>query len=301
MQLVLGIDGGSTKTVFSLADENRTVATVVTPGCNMVRLGEARAGAALRQGLRQIMVAAGISPDRIAYTYAGIGGAASSAIAEKLRAIIAETIRGPVTVVGDMVIAHQAAFGAGPGVLVISGTGSIAYGRNLQGEIARAGGFGHEHSDEGSGYWVGSAAVQAALREDAPARHEVLLAAMAKAWRLEGRAELAKAAAANPGPEYSTLFPVVLAAATAGDEDACHTLKSAGILLAGLADSVIQELFSRAKTIPVAMCGGVFANAPQVRESFGDELYRFHPHAALDPTPADPVEGALELARAALG
>ncbi len=69
-----------------------------------------------------------------------------------------------IYVAGDHVIAHRAAFGTSPGVLVISGTGSIAFGRNQNGETARAGGWGPNVSDEGSAFWVGREAVAAALR-----------------------------------------------------------------------------------------------------------------------------------------
>ncbi len=68
-----------------------------------------------------------------------------------------------IKVVGDNVIALEAAFGSGPGVIVIAGTGSIAYGRNRDGQTARAGGWGFAISDEGSGHWIGRAAVAAAL------------------------------------------------------------------------------------------------------------------------------------------
>ena len=71
---------------------------------------------------------------------------------------------GEIEVVGDMVIALEAAFGGDPGVIVIAGTGSIAYGRNSKGQTARAGGWGFAISDEGSGQWIGRAAVAATVR-----------------------------------------------------------------------------------------------------------------------------------------
>ena len=60
-----------------------------------------------------------------------------------------------------MEIALDAAFGSGPGVIVIAGTGSIAYGRNAQGASARAGGWGSAISDEGSAHWIGRSAAVA--------------------------------------------------------------------------------------------------------------------------------------------
>ena len=70
-----------------------------------------------------------------------------------------------VLVVNDALVALEAGAPGGPGVVIISGTGSIAYGRNAAHEAARAGGWGYVLGDEGSGYWIGRAALRAVLRE----------------------------------------------------------------------------------------------------------------------------------------
>ena len=98
----------------------------------------------------------------------GLAGAARPEISELVRGMVSETLSGEIKpaeikIVGDMVIALEAAFGSGPGVIVIAGTGSIAYGRNSKGQTARAGGWGFAISDEGSGHWIGRTAVAAAL------------------------------------------------------------------------------------------------------------------------------------------
>jgi N-acetylglucosamine kinase-like BadF-type ATPase len=297
--LFLGIDGGGTKTVFALGDEQQVLATVITPGSNMVRLGAAAARTSLHQGLRQILVAASVSPDRIVRTYAGIGGAGTKRPAEKLRKYIADIIPGPIEVVGDHVVAHRAAFGDGSGVMVISGTGSIAYGRDASGRTLRAGGLGPKTSDEGSGHWVGLGALTLALRTPTSRRSLALMKAAARTWNLDGPPALQRLVKRSPSRDYSSLFPLVLAAARQGDAPCHRMLTSAGIVLAALAASVISKLFPEAKTVPVALSGGIFAHSPEVRETFRQELLRFHTHAALDPTPVDPVCGALELARAA--
>src|SRR6185437_5615243 len=86
-------------------------------------------------------------------------------IQETVHGLLAEIISGEIEIVGDMEIALEAAFGDGAGVMVTAGTGSIAYGRNANGQTARAGGWGFAISDEGSGYWIGKTAVATAVRE----------------------------------------------------------------------------------------------------------------------------------------
>src|SRR5213078_4483038 len=72
--------------------------------------------------------------------------------------------RSRVLVVNDALIALAAGAGDDPGIVIISGTGSIVYGRNERVEAARAGGWGHMIGDEGSGYWIGREALAAVMR-----------------------------------------------------------------------------------------------------------------------------------------
>lgn len=66
-----------------------------------------------------------------------------------------------VTVLSDVELAHRAAFGGGPGVLLLGGTGSIALARGTRGGFVRAGGLGPLLGDEGSGFWLGKRALAA--------------------------------------------------------------------------------------------------------------------------------------------
>ena len=156
MAYYLGIDGGGTKTRCVLADETTVLAKAMTGGSNIVRLGEKQAREALHTAVRQVCGTANISPDHIRAICIGAAGAARPEIAAQIRSILAELIPDTaptrIAVVGDTEIALEAAFGAGPGVIAIAGTGSIVYGRDAAGHTARAGGWGFAVSDEGSGH-----------------------------------------------------------------------------------------------------------------------------------------------------
>ena len=128
--------------------------------------------------------------------------------------------------VTDAVIALEAAFGPGPGVIVIAGTGSVAYGRNVAGQTAHAGGWGFAISDEGSGHWIGRTAVSGVMRAydegraDADARNTLLPAGIMRAWGVGTHGQLVLAANATPARDFAGLFPEVLRAADAGDASA---------------------------------------------------------------------------------
>jgi len=301
----LGIDGGGSKTTCAVGDETSLLALAVAGPSNITRVGEVRARESLHQAVGQACAEAKIDARELSRACIGAAGAGRQEIASVVRDMVAEVIPGSVEVVGDMQIALQAALGAGPGVIVIAGTGSIAYGRDARGETARAGGWGFSVSDEGSAHWIGRAAVGGLLRavdesagDTVAQRSSLLFREMKSIWKIESFEELARAA--NSNPDFAALFPAVLAAADSGDELARQVFAQAGRELARLARIVLLRLFpERHEAVPLAMAGGVFRHAPMIRELFYNEVRAAHPHVVLNSEVVEPVHGALQLARRA--
>ena len=303
MPYFLGIDGGGTKTTCAVGDESRLLATARAGPSNIVRVGETQTRESLHRAVRQACGAAGISANEIAGTCFGGSGAGRPDLAEIVRAILKEILPTRVNVVGDMEIALEAAFDAGPGVIVIAGTGSIAYGRDQGGNALRAGGWGFAIGDEGSAYWIGREVVRAVLRESERQQNNtelidsVLVKGLFKVWGVNSFLDLARAANSIPPPDFAALFPAVVAS---GDDIARRILRDAGRELAGVAEVVILRLFSKNQgVVPVAMTGGVFRHAELVRQVFYNELRRLEARVQVNPEVVDPVEGALRMARRA--
>ena len=299
MPYYLSIDGGGTKTTCAVGDDSSVLATASAGPSNIVRVGEATTRESLHQAVRQACAAAGITPSQVLRTCVGGSGAARPELAAIVREFLAEMLSTPVDVVGDMQIALEAAFDQGPGVIVIAGTGSIAYGRDRQRKTVRAGGWGFAIGDEGSAHWIGRAAVIALLRasdQNEAAGDSALAAALFRAWGVRSLSDLARAANSVPPPDFSALFPAVLATK---DELAAQVLRSAGRELAQVADIAIGRLFAKAEPgpVPVGMVGGVFRHAELVRQVFYNELRRLDPRAEVIPQVVEPVEGALRMAR----
>jgi glucosamine kinase len=293
----LGIDGGGSKTSCLVGDETSVLGEGTGGGSNVVRLGETSAAKSLFSAIVQACTAAGISPSQLVRTCMGAAGGSRAQIAEVLGRILSEIAGGDVSIVGDMEIALEAAFPRGPGVVVIAGTGSIAYGRNEKQETARVGGWGFAISDEGSGHWIGRAAIGAALRDFDEGKDSKLLQDTIGAWQLQSREQLVISANATPAPDFSSLFPVAVAAAEHGDEVAGEVLRRAGRELATLAGIAIRRLFDGADSVPVAMTGGVFVHSALVRETFSKELSAQWARTTVRREVVVPVHGALELAR----
>jgi glucosamine kinase len=300
----LGIDGGGSKTSCLIGDEVSVLGAGTATGSNVVRVGEHQARESLGAAIRQACAAANISPGQIERTCVGIAGGARPEIARVVRGLLSEFVAGEIEVVGDMVIAMEAAFGGRPGVIVIAGTGSIAYGRNAEGQTARAGGWGYAISDEGSGHWIGRSVVAALMRAYDEAGAEctsALLEGIMKSWGVSTREQVVVVANAAlkvaSAPDFAALLPVVLSAADTGDTTARAVLTQAGVELATLAKIVISRLFGDAQAIPMATSGGVLCNCELVRQVFYNRLraeyFQVLPNTAL----VDPAKGALELAR----
>ncbi len=303
MAYYLGVDGGGSKTRCVVGDEACRLASAEAGPGNITRVGETVARQSLHRAIGEACTAAKIEPAQLERSCIGMAGAGREEIARAIRVIAAEIIPGGFEVVGDMQIAMQAAFGAGPGIVVIAGTGSIAYGRNPRGQIARAGGWGFAISDEGSAHWIGRAAVAAWLRmidesaEDAALQSSGLWSELRKIWPVESLEQLISLA--NSRAEFAALLPAVVAAAANHDPVAERALDCAGAELAQLAIMVARRLFSRQDsiTIPVAIAGGVFRHASVVGESFRGALGKLDERMILNPEVIDPVEGALQMAR----
>ena len=306
MAYYLGIDGGGSKTACVLGDDHSVLVTVTTGPSNITRVGELRARESLHAAIRQSCAAAKIHPQEVQSICVGAAGAGREEVASIVRKIVAEVIAGEIQVVGDMQIALQAALADGPGVIVVAGTGSIAYARDTRGRTVRAGGWGYAISDEGSAHWIGRAAVAAVLRaadeginqKQSEQDASIFFNELKSVWNLDSLEQLARTA--NSNPDFAILLPAVLAAAKQGNALAERVLKQATAELAQIAKIVIRWLAdndSNLRTIPLAMAGGVFCYAASVREYFCHEICKLDPRLVVRPGIVDPVLGALEMAR----
>ena len=302
MAFFLGIDGGGTKTRCALADETSICAISAAGGSNIVRLGEHAAREAIHTAIRQACVTAQVDLSQIHSVCLGAAGAGRPEVASQLKKLIAELTSAPVVeVVGDSVIALEAAFGSSPGAIAIAGTGSIVYGRNSSGDTVRAGGWGFAISDEGSGQWIGREAISAILKAYDKQEATALLNLIFEFWNLNSIDALVQRANASPPPEFPRLFPIVLRAAAEGDAPALHLLTRAAIELASLAAIVLQRIAPVAPYVPVAMTGSVFRQSSDVRHVFYNQVQSQFPGIVVREELVEPVLGAVSRARKLAG
>jgi len=297
MSLYLGIDGGGTKTECAVADEQRIVGRFTTGTCKIHRVGREAATRSLHAAVQGALYAARAEASQVAFICIGIAGSTHREVVEWAEETLTEIVPAPVMIVGDNVIAHQAAFSGHPGVLVIAGTGSIAYARNHELVSARVGGWGPVVSDEGSGTWIGRHAVAAALRAYDTGRLSLLLPAIFKVWRVSSTDEIVRMSNTCPPPNFAGLFPEIVAAEEAGDELAHGILVAAGRELGAMANILLSKFWADAESVDVAGSGGVFRNSRLLRSEMEKTIHGQHPKARLLTKDIDPIDGAIQIAR----
>src|SRR5688500_10895303 len=257
MMHVLGIDAGGTKTVCVLADERgRVLAEVRGGGANLQAAGEL----AVEKVLHQVMDdAIGDRDVRPAAVCLGIAGVDREDDAGAVRGIMRRIgFKTRTLVVNDALIALVAGAGDRPGVVVVSGTGSIAYGRDARGRAARSGGWGYLLGDEGGGFWIGRTALISVVRQfDGRGPRTMLTEMVLAEMHLASPPQLIHAIYVRELHRYAiaSIAPIVQRAAERGDAVATDIIERAAAELTAAAASVIVRLDMRGDSFPTVLAG----------------------------------------------
>lgn len=158
MLYYLGVDGGGTKTEFALAYETgRIAATYITEGCSYKHYGIDNAVVRLRDGAERCLAGAGTDPAQLGGICFGLPCFGESAESDRiLKNELKKAFAGvSVYLTNDVEVGWAGSLAAQPGINIVSGTGSIAFGKDLAGKTSRCGGWSEFFGDEGSCYWVG--------------------------------------------------------------------------------------------------------------------------------------------------
>ena len=293
---VLGIDAGGTKTRALLADEaGRIVASARDGGANLKTHGELEVEKVLHRVLEACVADAGARPDAIAI---GVAGADRPNDRATLTAILRRIgFSRRIVVTNDARIAFVAGSSLRVGLALVCGTGSIAWGRNATGEIARAGGWGWHLGDEGAGFWIGERAIRQVMRaSDGRDRPTALSPLLLEHFRMDRLEDIVDTAYDGDYPRHAVaMFSVrVGEAAQAGDEVAREILEAAAAELVLAARSVVRRLQLETSDYDVVLSGGTFRALPALEGAVGASLAGAH--ARVRRLDEEPAMGAVRLA-----
>lgn len=302
MEAILGIDGGGTHTRASLMAGDKVVAYAESGSIKRLRVGAEAAEANLRALLQDVFRQAGSA--RVAAASCGVASAAMPGIPEWITAVFHEFGIERSEVVGDEVIALDAAFQGGPGILQIAGTGSNTVGRAPDGSRENAGGWSSRLGDEGSGYWIGINAVRRALIAYDREQPSQVLKKVGEVWGTPTIDELINVGDGTPAPDFAALAPLINELAEAGDPVALDVVRQAAADLAAFVLLVRDKLGRKhniAGEVPVAWTGSVIEKMKLVREPFFAALKRAAPEMPVHKEAVVSLEGALWRAKRLAG
>lgn len=297
LRVLVGIDGGgSTVRAVVTAPDLTLLGQAEGGAANPGTVGRAAAAETIQGTVRAALHAAGIAHERVAAVGIGVAGAAASHSADWLREVVGGVTPGArVVPSADYEIALVGALGERRGVLVLAGTGSLAYGVNARGRSALAGGWGYLLGDEGSGYWLGLEGLRAVVRAaDGRGPATALSAALLKALQLPDARDLIAwlyRADAPRTPAIARLAESVLAAAAGADPVARGLVARGAQELAHAARAVMRTLSMRRPAI--AFAGGLLSAPNPLSEALCVRLGL----PALPAARYSPAIGAALLAR----
>jgi glucosamine kinase len=300
--IVVGVDGGATKTRVLVADDTGAELASVSGTASAVRPGAAEQSADVIERLVGEALAAcdrdGEVPAALCVGIAGVGRDAE--YSAFLTALSGREIAEELVVLPDAVVALTDAFGEESGILLICGTGSMCYGRGPTGKMARCGGWGPVFGDEGSGQWIGRRALSViAAAADGREPETALMGVILTHLQMASVDELVPWAAAASPAQLAQLATPVMAVAATGDLRATSLCTLAAEELVLHIRTLARMLFADERAgVRVALAGGLFARGSFLRKLVEHRLKSAVPGTLLHQEEVIPARGAV---RTALG
>ena len=297
----VGLDGGGSKTSAVLVNDRfEALGHGLAGPSNYLRVGIAEATDSVANAIEHALKTSGIKPDGVKFTYCGIAGSDHPRHRERLvEALRYMFPKNNFTVDSDASIALTAGVGFGPGVVVIAGTGSVAFGRNAANEHARAGGWGPTLGDEGSAYTIGRRGLSAVARSfDGRGPATLITELLCSNHRICDPQDLPWFiySPTTHASDIAVHCRTVIEAAEKGDRVALDILREEGAELGLTVVAVARRLKMVDDGFPVAYVGGAFRAGPLLIEPMLRILREHAPKATLAPAAEEPAMGAARMA-----
>jgi glucosamine kinase len=303
--IVVGVDGGGSKTRVVVADEQGREIVGVDGPASAVRPGHVDLSAdVIAACVRDALAAANMTHVVPKVLCVGVAGVGREPEREALwQGLVARELAEDVVVHTDAAIALDDAFGDGAGILLVSGTGSVAFARGPDGTFARCGGWGPVIGDEGSGAWIGRRALNiAAAAADGREPETALVNALLTAIEADDPSAIVPWAAQATPAQFARLAPVVLQVAATGDLRANSLLSMAVEELVLHVRTLARRLFVDERAAAgVALAGGLLTRGAPLRKRLEHRLKTAVPGAQVRAADVEPARGAVRAAMRFLG
>jgi N-acetylglucosamine kinase-like BadF-type ATPase len=301
MHYFIGVDGGGTKTAFCLMDDTGNIcATANGIGTSYRERGIDAVCDTLHSGIRSLLkhvncVEANISGIVIGIPCFGESSANDTMLLMRLSAMFSPV---PLRLVNDVEVGFAGSLALSPGIHLVSGTGSLAFGRNAQGETARCGGWDEFFSDEGSCYWLGQRALSLFSKEaDGRLPRGPLYDLVRDHFSLNADYDIIGIVTneyRSSRARIAALQMILLGAARQGDPFALNAYQDAAGELALLTSAIRSKIWKSTDPCSVSYSGGLFLAGEIILDPLSKKLAALN--CVLMPPLFPPHHGAALLA-----
>lgn len=297
MKYFIGIDAGGSKTKIAIADEKSDIIYSASGNAaNILKEGTKSAAKLVAGLINKSLSDSGIFPEDIAGTVIGAAGAGRKSDAENFSAELEKFLSGrfETRVISDAEAALEGAFGGKPGCILISGTGSIAYGKDKNGNIYRSGGFGRLIGDEGSGYSIGRKGLNEFSRQLDGRREKSLLYEVLKIkLNVKSPDDLISVVNAE-NFNIASVAPPVIETAPQGDKICLKIIDEETNELIDLGTSVFSKSQTGEKRL--SLSGSIISTENYFSSTFKQKLYKKFPGIKIIEPEFPPETGAVLIA-----
>ncbi len=307
-KFIIGMDGGGTKThAVITTEEGRIVAEHTAGPSNFQIIGTEKAAKIIFSLIQKCCASASCNVSDIRSIVCGLTGAGRIGDQRRMAAALKRYARtkkvrlNNVLVESDARIALEGAFKGGTGIILIAGTGSIAFGKDSKGNVHRVGGWGRTLGDEGSGFYVGRLGLTAVTRSmDGRGADTLLTGMIARKFGLSDQTKIITAVY-KKNFDIASIAPFVISAAQRKDKVCRAIIESAVIELAWHIEIAAGKIYGTSskqtrKKIPVSFIGGLIAGDTIVSRLLKKYLKTNFPFVTVIPPLSSPAYGATVMA-----
>jgi glucosamine kinase len=307
-EYIIGIDGGGTKTRAVIAKTDGVILAEHVGGpSNMQISGVEKTVSTIIQLMKECCNTVQCEFSQVAAVGCGLAGVGRTADQQRLEqglrssAASQQLPLNKISIVSDARIALEGAFQGGPGIILIAGTGSIAFGKTAQGEIHRVGGWGRYLDDEGSGYFIGKSALAAVGHYiDGFGPKTTLVQDVSTTFGLKDQATIIDAVYKN-NFDIASLAPLVMRGAEKKDKICKALIDRSIVALSEYVRVLSKRMKSSAKNkkddpLQLVFIGGLIAHDTILARSLKRYIGKNISQVVVVPPMASPAQGAVLLA-----
>lgn len=298
----IGLDGGGTKTKCVITDAELNPLYECTGGpSNFLLIGTKTVSETILELIKQCVNNLNITNEEVESIVIGTAGAGREHDAKKLEIVVNSLATDSgfklksFKVDHDARIALEGAFSGLPGSILISGTGSIMFGKDNENNLHRVGGFGRYIGDEGSGLYIGRKGFSAVAKEfDGRGNKTLLTKYLAEVHAINTSSELITEIYSNNFP-IASITPLVIKAAKEGDET-CHSILEENVDELILHIKAMQKIINE-EVLRLCLVGGTIATDNYYAELFSKTVNESLPNVKIVEADYPPVMGAAIMAK----